>query len=137
MLGPLGIAAEVGSASVDDLFALADVARLSGHPGDAVPPLQHIVSDHRTDARAPLAALTLGRVQLRSLGLPADAAAALDAAIALGLPIGLGEDADALLVEAYARAHEPARARAVYEHYVQAFPSGSKRGELERWVTAR
>jgi len=137
MLGQDGISSEVGSASVDDLFALADVARLSGHPRDAVPPLERIVSDHRTDVRASLAALTLGRVQLRSLALPADAAVALDAAIARGLPSGLAEDAEALLVEAWARAHEPARARAAYDHYLHAFPDGAKRTELARWITAR
>jgi len=133
-LGRDGIVSAVSSASVDDLFALADVARLSGHAAEAVPPLQRIVSEHRTDVRTPLAALTLGRVQLRSLGVPGDAVRSLDTAIALGLPAGLAEDADALLVEACSRAGQRERARTAYETYVRAFPAGSKRTNLERWV---
>lgn len=133
-LGRDGIATKAETASVEDLLALADVARLSGHEGDAVVPLRRVVTEHRSDARASLAALTLARVQLRSLGLPADAAASLDTAIALGLPVGLEEGADALLIESRARAGDCEGARAAYERYVQRFPAGSERTEMERWA---
>jgi len=103
-LGPRGVERVARSASVEDLLALADVARLSGHPRDAVEPLERIVTEHAGDPRASLAALTLGRVELRSLGEPALAAEAFEKAIALKIPGSLAEDAQALLAESRAKA---------------------------------
>jgi transmembrane sensor len=136
VLGREGIAAEAQAASVEDLFALADVARLSGHPAEAVGPLRRIVDSHGGDPRAALAGLTLGRVELKSLGRPADATVALRRAFALGVPRGLAEDAYALLVEAAARSGDRAGARAAYEQYAAQFPHGSRLTELRSWVDA-
>jgi transmembrane sensor len=136
VLGREGIAAEAKAATVEDLFALADVARLSGHPADAVGPLRRIVDDHGSDPRAALAALTLGRIELKSLGRPVEASAALRRAFALGVPRGLAEDAYGLLVEAAARSGDRAGARAAYEQYAAQFPHGSRLRELEGWVDA-
>ena len=103
-LGPAGIASASQNASVDDLLALADVARLSAHPSDAITPLSRVLGEHPSDPRAPLAAFTLGRLQLDSLKRPAPAAEAFARAIALGLPQSLQEDRlRARLVEARAR----------------------------------
>jgi transmembrane sensor len=111
-LGERGIASLTASASVEDLFALADVARLSGHAEDAVAPLTRIIHGHRGDVRAALAAFTLGRIQLRTLQKPAAAARTLSQALTLSLPTDLQEDTYALLVEAQVAAGERAEAQA-------------------------
>jgi transmembrane sensor len=132
-LGPAGIASASQGASVDDLLALADVARLSGHPADAVAPLSRVVAEHADDPRAPLAAFTLGRVQLDALGNPGAAADSFARALALGLPQSLQEDAYARLVEARAKAGDGEGARAAAQQYEQRFPAGKRLGEVRRW----
>ena len=133
-LGREGIIVASKTASIDDLFALADVARLSGHPADAVIPLEQVVSVYPRDSRAPLADLTLGRVELESLDRPVDAITSIRAAFALGVPAGLAEDAYALLVEACAKAGDRSGARRAYEEYTARFPGGVAAGELRRLV---
>jgi hypothetical protein len=137
VLGPAGIASQSQSAPVADLFALADVARLSGHPADAVDPLQRIVTDHGSDSRAPLAALTLGRVRLRSLAMPAAAARSLEKAIALGVPEQLAEETHALLIEALSRMGDKERARAEYDRFRARFPASAWLADLQKWVSDR
>ena len=133
-LGQGGIALESQSASVTDLFALADVARLSGHPKEAVGPLERILSQQSSDARAPLAALTLGRVQLRSLSAPAAAAQSLQQALALGVPAGLTEDTYALLVESCSRSGNSEATRQAYSRYIARFPESARAAELRKWL---
>jgi hypothetical protein len=133
-LGRGGVAEASRTASVEDLFALADVARLSGHPREAAPPLERILDEHSSDPRAPLAALTLGRIQLRSLGAPAAAAQSVRRALALGVPAGLTEDAYALLVESLSRAGDAAGARAAYAQLLERAPRSDRAAELRRWV---
>ena len=134
-LGADGMAHETRThGSVDDLLALADVARLSGHGADAVLPLTRVVEEHPNEARAPLAAFTLGRLQLDTLGHPDRAAEAFERAIALGLPQGLVEDAYARLVEAHARSGDRVAARATAEAYSQKFPQGSRTSAIARWL---
>lgn len=134
-LGPEGLAkATKAAANVDELLALADVARLSGHPGDAVPPLARIVAAHPGDPRASLAALTLGRIELTSLGDPHAATAALRSALALGIPRDLEGDTHALLVEALGRDGDAAGARATYDVYVARHPAHPKRESVARWI---
>jgi transmembrane sensor len=122
-----------GSDDVAELLTLADVARLSGHPHNAVAPLERVVSAHAGDSRAALAAFTLGRVWLDSLGNPAQAIAPLERALSLKLPAGLEEDAEARLVEAYARAGNPQQARALAEGYRSHFPGGWRTSDIDRW----
>jgi transmembrane sensor len=121
---------------VDDLLALADVARLSGHPADAVIPLTRVVTEHAGDPRASLAAFTLGRLELDSLRHPALAAAAFERAMALGLPQSLQEDALARLVEARAQAADAPGARSAAEEYERRFPAGKRLDEVRRWAQA-
>lgn len=92
-LGARGIARESPQADVDDLLSLADIARLSGHPGDAVAPLERIIQDHASDPNAALAAFTLGRVESDQLRRPERAIRALERAVQLGLPSALEADA--------------------------------------------
>jgi hypothetical protein len=133
-LGRAGLASASKSASVSDLFALADVARLSDHAAEAREPLERIIASYPTDARASLAALTLGRIELRSLGAPAAAAGWLERGLALGLPADLDREAYALLVESRATAGDRAGAKAAYAQYRARFP-GSAAEELRKWVS--
>lgn len=130
-----GIAREArGSSNADDLLALADIARLSGHPADAVTPLEQLVTHHARDARAPQAAFTLGKLQLDVLGASEAAAHSFERALALGLPNALREDAYVRRVEALAKAGEPRAAAAARDQYLSAFPSGRHRLTVEKWA---
>jgi len=102
-LGTQGIRREVKRLGIADLFALADVARLSGHPTEAVAPLQRIVDGFPADRQAPLAAFALGRLLLDDLNRPAAAAAAFNRALELGPPRSLREDVRLRLEEARSR----------------------------------
>jgi transmembrane sensor len=116
----------------DDLLLAADVARLSKHPAEAIPHLRAVVTRHARDPRAPLAAFTLGRVLLESLGRPQEAAAAFRTAQDLAPSGLLVEDALAREVEALSRAGESSAARARAELYVRRYPQGRKLGSVRR-----
>lgn len=133
-LGEGGVAVQSAGGSVDDLLALADVARLSGHPGEAVRPLEQIVNSHPGDGRAALAAFTLGRMQLDNLGQPAASARSFARALALGLPGGLAEDASARRVEALARAGDREAAKRAADEYRARFPGGHHATAIEGWL---
>lgn len=136
-LGAEGVARQSGQAqSVAELFALADVARLSGHPEAAVVPLRKIVDQHADDARAAVAAFTLGRVWLDALGTPALAVLAFKDALALRLPASLAEDAQARLVEALARSGDVDQAHAAAALYRHRYPDGARRALVDRWSPA-
>jgi transmembrane sensor len=130
-LGAPGVRREARRLGVADLLALADVARLSGHPAEAVAPLERILSDFAHDPQAPLAAFALGRLELDALARPHAAAAALERALELGVPRSLHEDVRARLVEAHERAGDGDAARAAAEAYLREFPSGRHRAEME------
>ncbi|MFO0573946.1 MAG: FecR domain-containing protein [Polyangia bacterium] len=109
-----------------DLLLLADVARLSRHPAAAVPPLLRLLREHGSDPRAPLAAFTLGRVQLDDLGRPREAAESFRRAEDLDPNGPLAQDALAREVEAWSRAGETGRARERASAYVQRYPNGRR-----------
>ena len=133
-LGQDGVARETAHTDdVADLLALADVARLSGHPGDALTPLRQIVARHTEDPRCSMAAFTLGRVLLDSLGSPVQAAFAFEKALALKLPASLAEDAQARLVEAHAQAGALVQARAAARTYRERYPGGRRLSDVDRW----
>jgi transmembrane sensor len=102
-LGTQGIRRESKRLGIADLFALADVARLSGHPADAVGPLRRIIDGFASDPQAPLAAFALGRLELDDLDRPREAAAAFNRALELGAPQSLRDAVRARLAEANAR----------------------------------
>jgi transmembrane sensor len=118
---------------VGDLLLMADVARLSGHNREAIIPLQRVVDKYASDARAALASFTLGIIRLDQLYEPANASRDLARAIELGLPSALAEDAQARLVEAYARAGDAERARESSREYRTRFPKGRREIEVNRW----
>jgi transmembrane sensor len=112
--------------SPGDLLLLADVARLSHHPADAVAPLSRLLREHAADPRAPLAAFTLGRVLLDDLGRPREAAQSFVRAQQLDPDGPLSQDALAREVEAWSRAGEGQSARARALQYVQKYPAGRR-----------
>lgn len=135
-LGTDGVRRETQRAqSAARLLALADVARLSGHPAQAVEPLDRVIRTHAGSAEAKLAAVTLGRLYLDQLGQPAAAANILQRALALGPPAGLREDVYARLVEAQARSGDISGARESFKTYRREFPEGRRAPDLARWVS--
>jgi transmembrane sensor len=125
-----------GLASVRDetaeLLLAADVARLSKHAAQAVPLLRRVVDGHPGDARAPLAAFTLGRILLDQLGRPREAADMFARTRALGGG-GLGEDALAREVEASSRAGDQERAHRLAEQYVTTYPNGQRKRSVAKF----
>ncbi|HTM19116.1 MAG TPA: hypothetical protein VL172_01360 [Kofleriaceae bacterium] len=111
---------------IADLLLAADVYRLSGHPAEAIAPLQTVATEHSADPRAPLAAFTLGRVLLDDLGRPAAAARAFRRAGEVDPGGAMAEDALAREVEAWSKAGDAARARTAAERYLREFPRGHR-----------
>jgi transmembrane sensor len=134
-LGADGLRRETRRLGVRDLLALADVARLSGHPADAVAPLERILSEFSSDPQAPLAAFALGRIELDALSHPPEARAAFERALALGVPAGLREDTRARLVEACVRAGEAGAAAAAASAYAREYPGGRYTRAIEAWLS--
>jgi transmembrane sensor len=116
--------------SAEDLMLAADAARLSGHPAEAVPYFQKLLREHASDERAPLAAFTMGRIQLAQLAGPAEAADAFALARRLAPQGALAGDALAREVEAAAAAGQIARARQRATEYLAAYPSGRRAAEV-------
>lgn len=114
---------------VDDLLLAADVARLSGHPVQALPWLESVLRDHRTDARAVLAAFTRGRI-LMDLGRSADAAEQLEAVLAMEPSGSLAEDALARAALAHAAAGHAETASALAQRYRASYPTGRWSGRV-------
>lgn len=136
-LGSDGLRRESRRLGVNDLLALADVARLSGHPAEAVMPLERILSEFAQDAQAPLAAFALGRLELDSLGRARAAASAFRKALELGIPSSLREDAMARLVEACARSGDRGAARRAAAAYHDKYPNGRHTHAIAGWLQLR
>jgi transmembrane sensor len=108
----------------EELMLAADVARLSGNPARAVPYLKTVSERFARDPRAPLAAFTLGRVLLDSLGNPASAGAAFRRARTLSPHGPLALDAWAREVDALRRAGRSADAAELARKYLEEHPNG-------------
>jgi transmembrane sensor len=124
---------DVGT-TIEDLLLAADAARLSGHPREALPYLERAVALHARDARAHLAAFTLGRVHLQ-LGDASEAARAFAEAQRLDRRGLLVEQALAREVEAWSRAGRADLARARARSYIQRFPDGRYADRVRRFAT--
>jgi len=112
--------------SAADLLAAADKARISGHARQAAELLRRLLREHRSDARAPLAAFTLGRMLLMEFSRPLDAAAAFAEARRLSPGGPFAEDALAREVEAYSKAGVPLQAHARAKEYLRLYPEGRR-----------
>ena len=113
-----------------DLLLAADSARLGGKPAKAVPYLQSVVRRHPSDARAPAAAFTLGRLLLDTLDAPHKAAVSFEQAQRLAPQGPLAEDALFRQTEAWLRAGDSRRAKQSAAEYQRVFPKGRKLSAL-------
>jgi transmembrane sensor len=95
--------------------------------------LRRAIDEHARDPRAALAAFTLGRVHLDSLGDPRAAARDFRVALSLGLPQVLEEDAYLRLMEAQAKAGDSVAAHETWRQYVERFPNSPRRAVADRW----
>jgi transmembrane sensor len=118
-------------AGPDELLLAADVARLAGHPEKAVPFLKRVVDEHPREFCAQLAAFSLGKIELDSLGQPEVAARDFAQARGLAPHGGLAQDALAREVEAWARAGARDRARTRAQEYVRLYPDGRRLGAVK------
>ena len=109
--------------TVDDLLLAADVARLSGHPAQALPWLEAVERDHGSDSRAVLASFTRGRI-LMGLGRSAEAARRFEHVLTTEPRGSLAEDALARAALAYSAARDEASAAALAERYLASYPGG-------------
>lgn len=119
--------------SAEALFALADRARLEGRSLEATRTLRQLTQRFPRDARAPLAAFTLGRLLLENLRQPADAARAFELARSLAGGSGaLAEDALAREVEAWRAAGDASKATARAQRYQALYPNGTHSKQVLR-----
>jgi transmembrane sensor len=136
--GAYRLLSHVGIGTVRDdpaeLFLAADVARLSGHPDQALLPLRRLLEGHARDPRAPYAAFILGRVLLEELHQPHDAALAFARVRELNPATPLASDALAREVLAWARAGDNEQARQRADEYVRAYPNGARLREIRRFA---
>ncbi|HLV65148.1 MAG TPA: FecR domain-containing protein [Polyangiaceae bacterium] len=116
----------------EDLLLAADVARLGGQPEKAVAPLERLLRRHPNDARAPLAAFTLGRTLLDQLGRPREAARAFRTAQQRDAAGALAEDALAREVESWSRAGETELARERAREFLTRYPHGRRAAAVRR-----
>lgn len=133
-LGSEGLARETERAQrVEDLMRLADLARLSGHPNDALLPLERIVQRHPSSGSAAIAAYTLGSLRLERLGDPGGAVTFFERSLAMGLPVALEEPARARLVRAL-RADRDPRMRDAGRRYLELYPYGPSADLIRGWM---
>lgn len=124
--------ADEAPADVRELMLAADVARLTGHPKEAVSYLETVISKNAGDPNAVLAAFTLGRIFERELGEPAKCADAFRAARQLGPSGSLAEDALAHEAECRESAGQHEKAKALAKDYVERHPDGRKISRMRR-----
>jgi transmembrane sensor len=99
VIGRAGLEARARTASAEQLMLLADVARLSGHPNEAIAPLERLIAEHPSDGSAPVAAVVLGRIEMDRLGRSDRARRAFERALELGVPASLRPDVERRLAE--------------------------------------
>jgi tetratricopeptide (TPR) repeat protein len=121
----------VPAATAEDLLAAADAARSAGRRSESVAFLRRLLSQHRDDARAPLAAFTLGRILLMELAQPGEAALAFAEVRALAPAGPFAEDALAREAEAWNKAGDPGKAAERAREYLRLYPYGRRAGSLQ------
>jgi RNA polymerase sigma factor (sigma-70 family) len=110
--------------SAQELLKLADAARARGDAALGAELLRRILRDHAKDPRAPLAALSLGRLLLGELHRPAEAAAAFEQVELLAPGSPFAEDALAHQAEAWLAAARPDKSRQLATAYLKRYPTG-------------
>lgn len=123
-LGDAGFGRALEAAGPKRLLELADAARLSGHPRQAASAFDSLRRRYRSDARAGLASLELGRLRFDTLGDPAGALEAFRDAHALSRSPSVQEDALARQAQALEALGNAAGCRRVRAEYLRRYPSG-------------
>jgi hypothetical protein len=121
--GPGAFAREVSRSDARHLLDLANEARLAGRPRDAAVALDELCKNHRSDPRAGLAALELGRLRADSFGDLKGALSAFDDAVRLASG-SVREDAEARRVLTLDKLGDFARCRSARDAYLAKFPNG-------------
>jgi transmembrane sensor len=109
----------------------AERAETRGDVDEAISRLRTVVDAGGKDTRTAVASFSLARLLLARR--PWEAAAVLRAALDRGMPLALEEDARARVVEAYASSGDHAAAEAAATEYLDRYPEGAHRAEVERW----
>lgn len=129
----------VGTASAEpvppDLLALADRQRRRGDLEGAIQTLKLAVERAPDDARASMAAFTLGKVLLDGVARPVEAQAAFRSCLNRSPPAAIAEDALARLAEAQARSGALKAASATAREYEKRYPNGRRLADVRRWTT--
>jgi transmembrane sensor len=121
--------------TAEDLLAAADSARLAGRTAEGADLLRALLRNHRNDARAPLAAFTLGRMLLMELAQPLEASFFFAEARRLSPHGPLAEDSMARETEALMQAGEGALAKSRAKEYLRLYPDG-RRAAAVRMIAA-
>lgn len=122
-------------AAVDVVAALlhdADLARLERDFDRAARILERVVKEHPSDSRAALASYGHGVLAFRQLGRPEHAVLSFQRALALGAPRSLREDCYLAWVEVELGRGDRARANELFTRYLDEFPTGRHRLEMQR-----
>lgn len=109
--------------SESELFTLSDIARATGHMQQSCAALDTLLEKYPHSSRAGLAAYTLARIQLDSLGNPHSGEHYLEQAIESGLSRTLRETAIFRIVQ-LCRKKNPAKARGFAGAYRADYPNG-------------
>ncbi len=112
------------------MLSAADAARRSGRPERALSILRRVLKEHPRDSRAPLAAFTMGRIELDRRHYKA--AARQFAKVRTMGRSSLAEHALAREIEAWKGAGNTAKARARAEEYLRKHPKGPRTTQAER-----
>jgi transmembrane sensor len=123
---PRRAAGEDAKALLDD----AQRALAQGRAGDAARAFDRLRRAHRRDARAAIAAFSLGRIRLDTLGDPRGAEEAFRDALHLARDPSLRDDAEARRVEALERMGSHDGCVKARDAYLAAHPSGVHRTEV-------
>jgi len=133
ILGSRGLRASAAGANPEELLLLADIARRSAHPADAMHLYQQLMERAPADLRAPVAAFSLGRLQ--AAREPEAAATSFSFVRSHAAGGALIEDATGLEAEAALRAGHRAHAERVARIYLESFPNGRRAESMHQMLT--
>lgn len=115
-------------------LADADQRRANGDAAGAATALEQALVGAHADESSGLAEFTLGRIYLENLHDPTHAIAAFDHVLAIGMPVGLLEDARARRIQALMQAGRSDAAKAALIDYDRQYPHGLHRAMLHALV---
>ncbi|MBN2343913.1 MAG: FecR domain-containing protein [Deltaproteobacteria bacterium] len=122
--------------TIDELFVLADNARLAGDSQTGLNYLHQILSCYPQHPRAATAAFSIARLYQDAFSTPTRAAEYFERSLSLGLHEPLRETATAKIAEAYLAANNP-RYRLAAERYLRLYPTGQYRIQTEAILKER